>query len=266
MRALAAAVLLLAAGCAASPAPGAGPCTVDCAGPIYKEGTGWLDVVVVDEAIRPVANATVTVASAVGGQTNVDGVLRFTDVVPGSYIVGAAKATYLPKQETVAVVAGETATLRLILAADIRPLPYHTTYPLDGYMEAWGGLAQFAVEEASGGTPLCTCRIVMQPDPDLYAVVFEAFWEPSVPDPGAVGNFYWFVRQTDGQGLQQGDYCFSPCQVAVGTGTYVQGAELEARLDGPDVWPAARQSFQLFVTLWYHAPPPAGWSIEDEQP
>ncbi len=265
MRALLAAALVLLAGCAS--APEAAPASSSEAGTGLTEGTGGIHVIVVDEGIRPIANASIQIASTpAGAGTNADGALTFTDLPPGSYIVTASAPGYLQGQATAVVVAGEFTTLRITLQADRRPAPYHVTYPLEGLMEAWGGIAQFLVEDATGGTDLCTCRIVATPEPDLVAIVYEAFWTPTLPDPGALGQFYWFVRQTDGQGLQQGDYCFSPCQVAVGTGPYVQGSELEFRLDGPDLWPAIEQHFELFVTLWYHLPPPAGWSIADETP
>src|ERR1041385_5709040 len=121
---------------------------VELTGGPTAAGKGSIVGVVVDEAIRPVKGANLTIPSE-GLKTTSDesGLFRFDDLQPGFYVVAASAPGFLPVQSSADVVADDVARLRLLLPTDASPQAYHTTYTLDGYMEAWTGIGQFALED-----------------------------------------------------------------------------------------------------------------------
>lgn len=101
--------------------------------------TGVLRGVVVDEAIRPVANASVTLSGSGTGATvtNPDGLFGFSGLAPGPYFVKVSKAGFVEGQTSAEVAAGidEPDILRVLLASDPMTAPYVTTYVFEGYIE-----------------------------------------------------------------------------------------------------------------------------------
>jgi hypothetical protein len=236
-----------------------------------QDGKGAVAGVVVDEAIRPVPGANVSVAGAVVARSGDDGVFVLVDVEPGTLVMTVSAPGFLEIQTTAEVAAGQTASVRVLLARDDRPVPYHVTHSHDGFMQAWGGIGQYYVEESvPGGTATCTCRVYFALEPNATMLVYEAYWEGNVPDPAGQAEYYWVVQQVDEAGADAGGrddgYCFSPCIERVSLRDYDPALETYARLDGPDVWPAFQQTFQLFVTVWANGEAPADWSLGSAGP
>lgn len=222
---------------------------------------GAISGVVVDDAIRPIGGAVVTLTSTgANATTDEDGQFSFLDLEPGFYAMTAAAPLYLPTQVTADVVAGQATKVKVQLVPDPTPQPYHITVKHDGFMQAWGTIAQFFIEstQESGA---CDCRMHFQPDPGATAFLFEAVWEESVPNPTGPSSFYWILDEVpEGDDLYETGYCTSPCYAKVSTGSY-KGGEMMARLDGPDEWVEAQQPFTMFVTTWYNGDAPEGWSV-----
>jgi len=101
--------------------------------------TGVLRGVVVDSAIRPVANASVAVSGpqSANGTTNAQGAFGFDDLKPGTYFVRVAKRGFAATQQSADVVAGvaEPPILKILLAADNSTRPYVTTYNFQGFIQ-----------------------------------------------------------------------------------------------------------------------------------
>jgi hypothetical protein len=222
------------------------------------EGKGAVAGVVVDEAIRPIAGAEVSMAGEVVATTGDDGVFVLDALDPGLAVFAVSAEGFFPIQTSADVLPGETSQVRVQLPRDARPQPYHVTYALDGFMEASTGYAQTYVEDAAA-TPLCDCRLVFTPEPNATTLVYEAYWEHTLPDPGGLAEYYWIVYQTEGEGGDEG-YCLSPCVQQLGFGGFTPGAEVVARLDSPDT-PVFQQPFKLFVTVFYHGEAPDGWTL-----
>jgi hypothetical protein len=227
-----------------------------------QEGKGAIGGVVVDEAIRPIAGALVTLAGlGMNVTTDESGTFAWPDLEPGSYFLVVSAPRYLPIQSSADVVAGETAFVRVQLVADPTPLPYQETVQFTGYMTAWAGIAQFFVEGSQdNGSALCDCRLYFTPRSNLSTVVYEAYWDWTVPDPANQAELYYVVEQIEGDAYEEG-YCFSPCIVHIGGDSFTPDVQAYARLDGPDFWFAYQQQFELFVTLFYHGEAPDGWSL-----
>lgn len=220
---------------------------------------------VVDETIRPVPGATVAVAGEARAETDDAGIFILTDLEPGLAIFSVAAEGFLAMQTSAEVRPGETSEVRVQLPRDTRPEPYRVTYAHEGFMQAWGGYAQYYAENVGGGSGTCDCRIYFTPEPNATTLVYEAYWEDSVPDPAGQAEFYWVVDQPEGDGHQAG-YCFSPCVERIGFDDFSQGVQTYARLDGADFWPGFQQSFQLFVTVWHNGEAPADWTLASEGP
>jgi len=228
---------------------------------------GAVSGVVVDQAIRPLANANVTLGKLGSTRTDAQGRFTFNDVDPGFVVLMASAKGYFATQATADVKAGETARVRIQLLADLSPTPYHVTLQFKGFIEAWGGIAQFFVEEAystatGNGTSLCQCYYKFTPDLNLSGMVLEAVWSDSAPHPtGAEDDqYYTNVNQADSDMFEQ-NYCSSPCRVDVSLGDYKQGAQTEAYMQGPDEYVAVNQDYQMYISLFYRAPQPAKWSF-----
>ena len=260
---------LAASGCSGPQHQGSGALrlgdgsTVDLRASPTEAGKGAIAGVVVDEAIRPIAGANVSLAGKVLASTDAQGVFVLDALEPGSVILGVSAPGHLPIQTSADVAAGQTTRVRVLLPTDTSPQPYHTTYAHDGYMQEWAGIGQFFVEETlQNGSGLCDCRVWFTPDPNATTMVYEAYWDAAVPDPADQGQYYWVVEEPTGKGLATG-YCESPCVNDVpydGSG-FKSGTQAYARLDGPDEWVALQQKFQLFLTVWYHGEPPDGWTV-----
>jgi hypothetical protein len=121
-------VALLAAGCAD---------TIDAAG--EAPDLGALRGVVVDQAIRPIAGATV-LASSGGVERNAtsdeDGLFNFTGLAAGLYVLTVSKAFYSTQQLTAQVHAGgEPPVVKVELVLETGILPFASATKWDGFIE-----------------------------------------------------------------------------------------------------------------------------------
>ena len=132
--------LVTLAGCS-DPKEGGGAATTPIEGP---RGTGTLQGIVVDDAVRPLDGVAIEASGASGvlnATTGADGIFRFEDLSPGVYIVVASKAYHSTVQEAVDVREGvaepELARFQLLFQPDT--LPSVDLYKFEGFFEcsAW---------------------------------------------------------------------------------------------------------------------------------
>ncbi len=103
--------------------------------------TGILHGVVVDAAIRPLANVTVAIGLADGTErsqgTLDDGAGRFGDRAPGAYVVRAHRLGYFDAQVWANVTAGrdDPEGVRVVLDADAASVPAVDAYLFDGFLQ-----------------------------------------------------------------------------------------------------------------------------------
>lgn len=232
-------------------------------------GKGAISGVVVDDAIRPIAGANVTLgANLKTVRSDASGRFAFDDVDPGFTVLRANAAGFFAVQATADVKAGETSKVRVQLLADRSPQPYHITTKFHGFVQLWAGIAQFFVEDAYSvfvdpkGTPFCDCNYYFTADQNLTGMVFEAVWTDSIAHPGGQGDneFYALVGQADSN-MFESNYCASPCRYDVALTDYKQGAQTKALLQGPDEYVTFQQEYDMFITLFYRQAQPKDWSF-----
>lgn len=228
---------------------------------------------VVDEAIRPLAG--VELSTTDGGhsaKSDDKGFFLLGNLVPGTYIVQAKAAGFADVQAAaVDVAAGETSTVKVQMTHVVAAVGYHDVFPFDGFMQAWGTIGQWAVEIVTP-TSLCQCTYQVAPSGNVTGIVFEAFWDATIPDPAGLGEFYWEVYAVDGDWIQSG-YCTNPCHADIPTTStdpltgedvpFPQGSALEVRMSGPDAWVEYQQQVHMFTTLFYNGEDATGYTIAE---
>lgn len=104
--------------------------------------------VVVDEAIRPLANATVTLASAAGptmsAVTGDDGLFRFVGLPEGIVALRVEKAFYAPVQLTAPTSLDPGApAVKVTLQLEVGILPFANQVKWDGFLECSAGIGNW---------------------------------------------------------------------------------------------------------------------------
>lgn len=175
-------LLLALAGCAGQ-APAETPDDFALDGDLEATATtGVIRGVVVDEAVVPVAGATVAIA-ALGRETTVDegGAFGFGAVEPGNHFLTVAKLGYQTQQASVVVEAGvdQPPVLRVQLVRDPATTPYVTAYQFTGFMKcslSYIALCGVAPDE-TGDSFLAEFEVTAPP----AWVNMEAVWEGTQP-------------------------------------------------------------------------------------
>jgi hypothetical protein len=107
--------------------------------------TGVLRGVVVDQAIRPLANATVVLAGTPPRdvRTKGDGTFGFDGLAAGSYLLKASKLGYFGASQTAQVVAGlgNPDAVKMQLVADPQFRAYSEAFVYDGFIECTSSAA-----------------------------------------------------------------------------------------------------------------------------
>jgi hypothetical protein len=232
------------------------------------EATGSITGVVVDEAIRPVAGANVTGQGTAATRTDAQGLFTLAGLQPGLHTLRVNATGFLAVQSTAEVKAGEVAKVRVVLPADLTPKPYHTTLKFDAYDEVGQGTVDFAIDlvarDFANGTipPQCDrCYFYFQADSKPATILIEAAWTDSVPDLAEnATEYYWSLDGLD-SGDYTSDYCYSPCHAPVPGDTLPKDLSFGLSISPDEDWVTYEQEWQVFVTLFYREPAPAGWSF-----
>jgi hypothetical protein len=273
---LALAFAVLLAGCAGDPPASEGKAVdaengaQDVADQGFQEvetsvATGGITGVVVDEAIRPLADVNVTLVQAsLHATTDAEGLFAFEGLEPGAYSLAVEASDYVAVMQTVTVEAETATKVKVVLiSASAADGPYHTSYAFRGFMDAYVGLASWAVElflEPVSNQTLCQCSFPITVDEHPVEFVLEGLWTESVPDASGLG-WYWEFTTRD-EGTVQSSFTQSPMYALVSGGDYPpENFDYTARLTGPWAGVLVQQHFDLYVTVFYRDHAPEGWSL-----
>lgn len=240
-------------------------------GQVHNTVEGW--VLGPDEF--PVPNVTVSVASTeYARETDEGGYYQFVNLVPGTYLVVAAKDGYQPAQASVYVQDGFTAPLNFSLESAPTATPYHRTLTEAGEI----GCSTFMGEDPETGTyhecneadPNNRPAVEFTLEPNGMESVVQVYWTPGT---GAAAQLTVKVESVDfgaqnavfaNQFVKPGD------QVLIGPGSmgqfYGNGGPVRVSLRaGPGITPedfpigfgaAVAQQFEVdFTTFYYERAP-----------
>jgi hypothetical protein len=276
-----AAVLLafsaILAGCSQSPAPEA-PSSPAAA----PTDPGVLHGLVLDDAIRPIAGATVTAlgtnATVLSGE---DGSFLFPDDLPREQpLVILANA---PRYRSASVQASLPATggvaVRIVLALESTATVYQDVVKFDGLIGCQTSVAVSEEEprfaDCDAGVGESTTAWVFSASPALVAAVVEVTWEATQPLAEGLGAT---LSDPKGEGTVLTEAVGrSPLRLvlaqAAAERSYASGGDLRLEVYARPVTDedeqavaatvAVQQSFQAFATLFYGAPPDPTYSFVD---
>jgi hypothetical protein len=191
------AVVLLLAGCAGQAADGGADQTQS--DPTVRTGVGAILGVVVDDAVRPLADANVTATGPSGplnATSDAEGRFRFDGLAAGVYLVEVSKPFYISHQQAVTVVESvEPQTTRFLLTFEAGTVPYANLYKVEGFYECGShpyhlcanvNIATWIVVCANTGGLVCPGNVTQDSslffqmvEPGLDFLQGELVWTPT---------------------------------------------------------------------------------------
>lgn len=248
-----------------------------------QEGRGAISGVIVDEAIRPLEGVNITLLSEnVTKATDDQGRFLFNDLEPGTYFLQVAafihqgRASYAAVQADAVVQAGAAAYVRVLLSSlPVPQQPYHETLRFDWFNDAGVPAADLYYEWANNYLlegqlpPTCAhCSFEWMVSQPVAGLVLEGYWQNTVPDPTASTEFYYYLWGTEPEksSTVEGNL---PNGAEGHDGVHVDDAALlednstayALIVVGDITSVTVNQAAQIFVTNFYIAPPPEGWSF-----
>lgn len=218
---------------------------------------GHLAGVVVDEAIRPIVNATVRLPGLdLERPTERDGSFGFVDLYPGPYFITVEAPGFYPAEAMLEVREDEFTRARVMLSPVPPPEPYKVTQSFEGYTELTG-------DPVLGLNFLCQkCAFEFYVDrAGLHTVVVEAVSQGMTAEGDGfyhslvVGNTYLSSGMED-----------DPMRVELRSEDLGTDDQFELTVEPATLVPATARRFQVFVTAFYNEGPPTGWSFVNGDP
>jgi hypothetical protein len=265
-------------------------------------GTGGVQGVVVDEAIRPVQGANVTATgngASRSAETGADGAFLFEGLAPGTYSLVVKHFRYGLVQSAVDVQEGRVASAKLQVQRLFSQEPYHETQKFDGFIQcgwAVGGVASSTCVNdythfVGLGYTCPQCEHLVDNRGTTYPLgggwqtqVYEMVWEQSAQGTSpemrlTISHFprpatHWYCSGTGPSPLyvrmELGEVCEDQQddpKLAPPEGE--QNMTMFAAAQPADGQPAAlavSQPFTVFLNFFYYGKPPEGWSFVQGDP
>lgn len=254
---------LLLAGCSTpdpTTQPQAGPAVLFTEGDTAN-GTGGLVGVVVDEAIRPIPGANVSIGNIGHRLAAEDGSFSFVGLAAGSYAFAVEATGFLPEKGQVDIAAGAVAQLRVLMQAEAVLEPYNLTLKFDGFAQLTaagpdGATAQILLGLL--GVHGCDrCEFTFSNDDGLHGLVLEATMSPN----SFGSNGFGFLLQGAGGYAAIATERPNPMTFWFPFDEPVEAGSFQVRMyPYSEPAPELNKQFQVLVTLFYHAPPPEDFS------
>lgn len=225
--------------------------------------TGAIAGVVVDDAIRPIPGANVTLLARNQTVTaDADGRFAFEELEAGVYFLSSVAHRHDTIQLSVEVKVGEIATARVMMQRLTTVEPYKQTVQFRGYVANYLGYPNFVVEVLAPGTIDCVCVFEVPVDGNLSTLVVEADGVSQVenPDSTVPEPYYEVFYDAADTGVQDSNYAEFPFVLRYEDDFVANQTAFVVRLTG-GVSPVVRMDYDLYVTAFYHEAAPEGWSL-----
>lgn len=243
--------------------------------------------VVVNEAIVPQANVTVTLDDERTATTTASGTFAFVDIAAGVHVVRAARAGLLETTATVSVQSAEDPIVRIVMPADAETRPYHQVQKVEMFLQCGvgaGGVSYSTCQTPNGASDIvCDTASVclghpldhnglVEVDPGTVAPDFaqaEAVWEATSPGAARLLWNMW-ARERGTLDFDNGTGFDGPSPVIMpwNKTQLVEGLIGQAKLFVFQVYPMSdgaslvlQQRIDLFLTTFYNTTPREGWTL-----
>jgi hypothetical protein len=158
----------------------------------------------------------------------------------------------------------------MALATDKTPQPYHSTLKFDWFDQEGVTLVDFTVDLVNRDflnrslPPMCDlCYFDFPSDGPVDTFVVEAVWEDSIPDSAEGTTEYFWTLDNHDSGDYAADYFSSPGRATVAGESIGNGTHYGIGMSADEDWVTYQQKAEIFLTMFYRAPPPDGWSFVD---
>ena len=241
-------------------------------------GKGIMIGVVVDDAIRPIQGAAITVSggeTVVKTTTDANGGFGFSELNPGSYSVKAEKLGYFSATQLTEVNEGETnpKAVQLILALDEATRPFTSTFIFKGFLECGAGSPGGSVNPcfaSESSQNVFTQELAPGRTPDF--IQSEMTWAPTTPSQGLWMSMFDDTKVCN---VEACDYVArsgpSPLILSanmtllenwgVGDTTGINHRVFPGSDEGEPVTVTAQQEFDIVTVVFYGYVPPEGWTF-----
>ncbi len=243
------------------------------------ETTGVIRGVVVDESVRPVAGAVVTVPRQAGeplvAETNAEGAFGFEGLEPGTYFIQVTKVGYFDTQQSTEVLAGvdEPPFVKILMLANPDAVPYSRVSEFTGFIECSTSVIAVCSVPNNGITGNVTndrFDTIEESDPNPAFMQAELVWEST---QSLFPNLYIALHASqDGDRGEQLGWIEGPSPQVLtfagdeltphsfGTVNDIMVQVFSAGfIDEGQFELTVNQEFQIFTTTTYQFQPPAGW-------
>ena len=218
--------------------------------PAADDIRGAVSGIVVNEAIFPVANATVAVRDRdLEATTDADGRFVFEDMPPGLYTLGVRMEGYGDGLGTINVKSGlVTKSILQIQHLPVRD-PYHTTIK--------ASVVYNEVDAMYSGAPDQLVAFDMQPS----TVILEAVWTGLV-DATVEDILQYDVQPESDPELAQSGGGPNPLRVQLDPDFFPRGEyAIRYSVQPSFLSPSLESRGDVFLTIFYVEPAPDGWSL-----
>ena len=223
---------------------------------VSEEG-GTILGTVTDDEYRPIEGVLVTLLQfEAQASTDLGGRYAFTDVPGGSYALTYEHPQFKTAGRNADVEVGGERRLDVILESLPFGGSYHETQVSKSLIVVGEAFVDILVCQELGGK----CVFFYETKTDLYSIVIEADFIPTIPANPTDGNtLYYQLRETDAGGVLYGDGYWKPKQKRILEGDWAKDKthKLWHQVSCHIYWVCFQQTSTHYVTFFYieKAPP-----------
>lgn len=221
------------------------------------KGLGHIAGFVVDDAIHPIPGATAQLTGLdLKDTTDRNGGFEFVDLPPGKYLLRFNATGHQDAEAVLEVKADRFTRAKVILERIRPPEPYQEVAKFQGFIG-------FTDVEFFGGILFYNSHAFAADLNGLRGVIVEATMEPYTGNGlGGRNGFDLSIESEECCGSYWRAHLPSPFWAEVPVQSLAGEGNFSLGVNGwSSPLPETNKEYEAFVSLFYHAPPPAGYSV-----